>query len=185
MKNFKTLELELKKLNVDAETTREKLLAEAFQLMTKKIEAQKKKPTLADYIEKLEASKDLTADLDEWPCRWIRFDASEFIDTNSTLEREALEKYLDENFCIRIDYKNEALSMSDGPCIVINDDGDVYDQDSHKWIVHAIDYVEDGEVNIKKRNELIESYMEKTGHYPSVVRHDGHDNMFYVSTKEN
>lgn len=183
VKNFNELEAELKRLNDSAIEKREKLLNEAFELMNARLNKNK---TLNEYIEKLESSRELTVDeSDGWPMRWTHFDSSQFIDIKSELEREALTRFLSESFFVYIDFKNDIIISNDGPCILINEDGDVLDQNSGKWIIDKSEYVDDnGEEIPFKRNELIEEWMEKSGYFPSVVSQDRYGNMFYVSTKE-
>lgn len=176
MGKFKELELELETLKNQYTEQKEKIQSRAFELMALKLE---KNAELKQAIEKLESSRELTSTEDEYFSRWIRFNASEFIDTDSQLEKDALENYLAENFCAYVDFKNDALMTSEGPSIVINDDGDVYDQDSGKFIVNKKDYETDSE-----RNQLIESWMEKQGYFPSVISCDRYGSAFYVNTKE-
>jgi len=82
--------------------------------------------------------------------------------------------------CVDADFGNDCITTSIGPCIVIDNDGGVYDQDAAKVIVKKTDYETDEE-----RNALIEAWMEKSGYFPSVVRCDYYGNpLGYVSTKE-
>lgn len=94
--------------------------------------------------------------------------------------REFLEAYLSEQ---AIYLEEEALTTSEGPSLIINDDGDVYDQDSRKTVVRRADYLDDeGEEDESKRNALIEAWMEKSGYFPGVFRQDRHGNVFHVNT---
>jgi hypothetical protein len=118
-------------------------------------------------------SRELTDVLDdEWVHRWIRFDASTLIDTDNLFERELLTDYLRENYFIELDFDNNAASTPEGPCLIINDEGDVFDQESGKWVIKRADYLgDDRREDYAKRNALIKAYMKNTGRYPSVVRY--------------
>lgn len=94
--------------------------------------------------------------------------------------REFLEAYLADQ---GIHIEGESLVASEGPSFIINDEGDVYDQDSCKVIIERADYLTDeGEEDEAKRNALIEAYMEETGFFPGVFRSDGYGNVFLVDT---
>lgn len=111
---------------------------------------------------------------------WIRFDVSDFEGCESYLK-----EYLRDSHDISLDFDNGILSYSLGTNIVINDDGDVYDQDGDKFFINKDDYRDDdGNLDESKRNKLIEEYMEKTGCYPGVFSSDRHGNIFSVNTKE-
>ena len=112
-------------------------------------------------------------------CQWSRFYAKDFKDC-----QEYLKTYLREYHCIDIDFKNDALLYSTGFNIIINDDGDILEQDSGKWIIKKDDYRDDdGHLDENKRNELIEKHMEKTGCFPSVFRCDRYGNVFLEDTR--
>ena len=81
------------------------------------------------------------------------------------------------NECFQVDWENECLLYSLGPCILINAEGDIYDQDSREWIIRKDEY--DGK---RERNILIEAYMESTGCFPAVVQADSYDNLSFVKT---
>jgi hypothetical protein len=136
---------------------------------------------LRDAITKVEASNEYTWESrGEDICSWIRFDTKSFDDC-----AEYLKEYLRNEHYVEIDFENDALLYSMGPSIIINEDGDVLDQDGDKWFINKDDYRDEdsGDLNEGKRNELIEAYMEKTGCYPGVFRTDRHGNVFAVSTK--
>lgn len=123
----------------------------------------------------LEASNKYSSD-DCGIFQWIGFlfpEPSPF-DKNA---REFLEVYLSDRG-VKVDWEHNALMMNLGGCIVINDDGDVLDDDSGKWIVSRKDYETE-----KQRNELIEAWMEKNGYFPGVFTEDRHGNVFPVNTK--
>ena len=84
-----------------------------------------------------------------------------------------------ENHCIEVDFQNDVLMYSQGPCIVVNNEGDVLDTDSGKWFIKKNDYLDEetGKFDISKRNELIEAYMEKTGYFPGVFESDYYGNL--------
>lgn len=130
-------------------------------------------------VSKLEASNEYTWDKFGEIASWIRMDLSEFKKC-----REAFADYMLEEHHTLVDFENDALICSLGPCIVINHDGDVYDQDGDKFFIKKSDYQDDdGELNEAKRNELIEAYMEKSGYFPGVFRSDYHGNLFAVKTQ--
>ena len=129
---------------------------------------------------KLENSKDIASvpyDYDLYHI-WVRADISQFINVDDKLEKELFREYMRENHFIDVDFENEVVSTSIVHCIVINHEGDVLDQDSGKWFIKKSDYENENELYA-----LIESHMEKTGHFPSVVSEDYHGNVFFVNTK--
>lgn len=85
---------------------------------------------------------------------------------------EYFETYLLNNHCIRVDFVNKNLIQNIGPALIINESGDVYDQDSGKVVIdHEECEIRDGdygELCEFKRAYLIEKYMEATGCYPGV-----------------
>lgn len=134
-------------------------------------------PLLSEVVTKLEESREYTWDGEEI-ARWIRFDASDFQDCG-----EYFRAYMRDVHCTDVHFEHDALTMRVGPSIVIDDDGDVYDQDSGKFIVSKSDYTADGEKDYVKRNALIEAYMERTGYFPGVFESDRHGNMSKIDTK--
>lgn len=182
-KSIQNLEKRLSKLNALSKSAYAKILDEALKIIRTKLDSNSK---FNKCIQSLESSRELAGDECGWPERWIRFDASDFIDTDSSLEREVFKVYLSEYHGCYWNPEHDALLSSDGPCIVINEDGDVFDQDSGKCVIPVDDTRdEDGEISISKRNQLIEQYMESKGYFPSVVSCDRYGNMHYVNTKEN
>jgi hypothetical protein len=70
-----------------------------------------------------------------------------------------------------------------GECIVVNEDGDVFD--GHKVIIDSDNCKnEDGDYDESKRNEMIEAYMERTGCFPDVLRQTQYGDLFPINTKE-
>ena len=139
-----------------------------------------KKKELAKMEKALDSSKELTErEGDDWPSRWVRTDFSKLIDVDNDLEKEMLKDYLQENFSIDADFENDAVSTSLGPCLIVNEDGDVLDQDSSKWIIKRSDYT-----TKEERNELIEKYMETSGYFPSVVSYGRYGVQGYISTQK-
>lgn len=117
---------------------------------------------------------------------WVRFDLSGYAEC-----MDELEDYLCDH-CAYPDVKNDVLLSYQGGSIVINDGygrdkGDVYDTDAAERIVKKSDYQNEdtGELDIAKRNELIEAYMERTGCYPGVFRCDDHGNVYPINTVVN
>jgi len=178
MKNMtmEQIEKELNSLALESAARRERLIEAALSILTDKLKDSEK---LEELLSSVENSKDLGhIEGHEFYSQWVRFEPRLFIDTDSDLEKEVFQKYMEENHFMRIDFLNDILMMEVGPCIVINDDGDVLDQDSGKWIIDAKSYDDENE-----RNALIESWMEKSGYFPSVVREDRYGNVFFVNTK--
>ena len=127
----------------------------------------------------LDESRDLTdVEYDEYVHRWIRYDFSQLIDVKNDLLQGLLKDYLNEHYFIDADFKNDAATTSEGPVIVINDDGDILDQDSGKWIIARPDYS-----TKEERNALIEAWMTKKGYFPSVVQYCKYGVLGYVSTQ--
>lgn len=175
---LKNIKNKLDKLDTSYRQERWKLEDEAknafFELMSSKIKEVQKMTAL------LEASQELTTVVnDEYFHRWVRVDLGKLIDTANEFEKQLLSDYFQDQMYTTVDFDNEVITTAEGPCIVINDSGDVLDQDSGKWIISKSDYEDESE-----RNKLIEEHMEKTGHFPSVVSDDNHGNCFYVNTKE-
>lgn len=136
---------------------------------------------LKEICEKLDNTYDLTqVEYDEWFHQWVRIDLDRLakIDFDDDDQVNALINVLDEHDCLRLDVKNECLTKSIGPSILINDDGDVLDQDSGKWIISKDDYENENELY-----NMIENHMDKTGYFPSVVRCDRYGNAFFVNTR--
>lgn len=123
----------------------------------------------------VQSSKDLTCTThDEWLSQWIRCNCELPKDVGA---REALVAYLDERY-IQVDFENDCFTYSIGPCILINDDGSVYDQDSGKFIFKTGAY----ESN-EDRDAGIEAWMTKHGYFPSVVLATIHNDYMYIDTK--
>jgi hypothetical protein len=126
----------------------------------------------------VETSKELTqVEHDEYFHQWLRVDFSTLIDTSDAFQRELLEEYLQDTHCISCDFKNDCVTYSIGPVIVINEEGDVLDQDTDKWIISSDAYSTKYELFAQ-----IEAYMQKTGVFSSVVKTDRYGNGFYVDT---
>jgi hypothetical protein len=139
----------------------------------------KEMPELNNAIEALQVSKDFIWNKYDEIAQWIRFDLSDFQDI-----KKYFTEYMQENHLVTVEWDSDALSYSQGPSIVINEDGDVLDQEGNKWFISKNDYRDDdGELNEAKRNELIEQYMEKSGYFPGVFRSDRYGNIFNVNTK--
>lgn len=108
----------------------------------------------------------------------IHFSTSDFHDC-----KEYFANYMRDSHFIEVDFDNDCLTYAQGPSIVINDEGDVLDQDSGKWFIAKKDYTDDnGESVLTKRNELIEAYMDKHGYFPGVFETDRNGNIFLVKT---
>ena len=88
-----------------------------------------------------------------------------------------LEVYLEDNYSIHLDKKEGYIFQSAGYSIIINDDGDIYDEDSRKWIIGRKEYA-----TIEERNALIEAYMEESGYFPNVFRVDNYGNVKLINT---
>lgn len=115
---------------------------------------------------------------------WYYFPGlSDFLDC-----REYFENWLSEHHCMFVDWKNECLLFPQGESIIIQDDCRHKSDNgvwlNHKQIIEETEYLDDsGQVNEAKRNELIESYMEKSGFFPGVFRVDNYGNVSYIKTK--
>lgn len=188
--DFKKYEKQIQTLTMDSLQAIEDVKDDALTEFSKHLKASGKLKLIEDAQLKLESSKYLTCveNDHEFFHQYIRFDFSDIIDTDSDLQKELLVSFLEQNdFFMQPDFKNDCLTMSIGPCIVIDQDsGDVYDQDAGKTILYgrrrslSYDYETESE-----RNEKIEKYMEKTGYFPSVVLVDRYGSPIrYVNTKE-
>lgn len=163
--------------------TESKLHAE----MTKAFDREMRRKRKA--IDALQAALDNSRDLsdvqdDEWVHRWVRYDFGKLIDVKDAERVKLLKEYLREGYCIEVDLDNDVAHTAEGPCIVINEDGDLYDQDSGKFFAKRSDYLgPEGFENHEKRNALIEAHMESTGHFPSVIRYGRSGVAGYVNTQ--
>jgi hypothetical protein len=129
---------------------------------------------LQEILSKLENSTHYFAEYDEI-CRYVDFCNIEKFEEDSNY----LENYLSEYHLLRVDWENRLLIAGEGPSIIVNEDGDVLDQDSGKWIIKRNDYKTE-----RERNLLIESWMEETGYFPGVFSVDRHGNTFSINTRE-
>src|SRR5580700_1464416 len=110
-------------------------------------------PLVNDAIAKLAGSTNYVWDRYGEIASYINFNTSDFQDC-----KEYFTNYMRESHFIEVDFDNDCLTYNQGPCIVINEDGDVLDQDSGKWIVAKNDYKDDDdELDLDKRNQLIEA----------------------------
>lgn len=177
MKNLVGIEAEIYLAKNENDSKIARLKKEALELFEAELKSNNKKDLyLKGLIVAVENSKHLTSiEHDEWYCQYVLADFSKLIDTKNELQKELLETYLQENHCINADFKNGCLTYSIGPAILINDDGDVLDQDSRKWILSKKDYNDDSE-----RDEAIELYMDKHGYFPAVIEVDRHGNASYT-----
>lgn len=167
MKQLNALKKELNNIRLNESA----VLTQIQDIYIKKLAKNKK---LKKAISEVECSKDLTFIDDEFPYQWIRFDFNEVIDIDDENQVDALKEYLADQG-IYIDLKNDALMLCLGSCIIINEDGDVLDQDSQKWIISRQDY-ETKDQCIKMINE----YMDKQGYYPSVILADRYGGVRYI-----
>lgn len=134
---------------------------------------------LRDAVAELNRSTDYTFDEYGEVCAWVRF--------NDFDKFEECEGYLTEWFNdqgIRAEMKNHCIVMPQGGVFLIGEDGDVYNTDNGKIVVHKSEYVVDGEENEALRNQIIELHMQATGYFPGVFRTDTHGNVFHVNTTE-
>lgn len=123
-------------------------------------------------ISNLYDSRDVTNDGSQDFYIWTRFDAANIINPSCKLEIEALDRYLAENHIVW-DKINDDLLMSLGPCILINSQGDIFDQDlKDRLIIKRSEYPDKEEAI-----ELIKKHMNKTGHYPCVLIEDVYGNI--------
>lgn len=178
MQTLKNIEAKLAETKAENANTIEELKDIARQVFARKMKRKANAKIIDEMVKALDDSKELTGvGYDEYYHRYARADVTKLINTESELEQELLEEYLQDVHCIYVDYQNDCITTSEGPCILINHDGDVLDQDSGKWFISKKDYETEEE-----RNKLIEAYMEKTGCFPSVIEVDYHGNAFYRST---
>jgi len=127
----------------------------------------------------VENSTELTqTEHDEYPSQWVRADFSTLIDVSSEFERDLLKQWFLSNHCVSIDFQNDCANYSIGPCILVNHDGDILDQESGEWVISKNDYE-----SKEERNALIEAHMEKTGCFPNTIQADYYGNMSYIKTQ--
>ncbi len=175
MKKLNELKNKIDSLNKSNSETIEALKNEALEIFSKQLD---KNEELKKLISKVESSKELTqVEFDEFFHQWARADFSKFIDIKDSFQKSLFSEYMRENYFCDVDFKNDCISMSTGPNIIINEDGDILDQDSGKWIISKKDYD-----STEERNKLIEAYMTKSGCFPSVIKCDRYGNVFFVNT---
>jgi len=92
-----------------------------------------------------------------------------------SLTFDAIAEYFEEVYCAIYDRDLNSFFIWDAEAIVINEDGDVY-QEGNFFIDHN-DYS-----NVSERNELIEKHMDKTGVYPGVYLSDYYGNLTAIKT---
>jgi hypothetical protein len=154
----------------------------------------KKNAVILSIVTAVESSRELSQiDHDDYFCQWTRIDFSSLIDTNDEFQKELLQEYFQEHYCLSVDFKNDVVTYSVGPSLLIFAEGAsksrrsyyVYDQDSGKEIISFEQCLDDdGNYSREKRNELIEQWMEKKGYFPSVIKVDHYGNAHYVSTQK-
>jgi hypothetical protein len=178
-KKLSLIKARIQKIQDGAVADVEQLRATARQHFAKLMEP--RAAIVTELVEKLNSSRELTnLDGDEYFHRFIRIDFHLLIeDKSDEFEFELLTDWLAETHAVGIDEENECLTLCEGPCILINEDGDVLDQDSGRWFIKRQQY--DGDLSV--RNALIEQYMQETGVFPSVIRCDKYGNAYYVNTK--
>ena len=142
----------------------------------------------AAYIEeissKLDDSKDLTCvENDEFLHVWVRIDKTKLADIDLDDEDQviALKEVLFDHDRIELDLKNDCVTRSIGPCIIMGHERGkrhAYDQESRKIISDL-----DSDTNDIEFYAEIENWMDRVGYFPSVVSEDGHGNYFFVNTK--
>ena len=166
MKNQIEIKVEIEAFNVLLTASVADLNVTLSKLKTSLVESMDfgSNETLTLLISKLEDSKDLTSTEDEWFSVYLRVSFSGIIDINNDLEVDALREYLATDHGIELDTKNDCILHSIGPCIIVNHNGNVFDQDSGELIFDKNDYGSSDELTA-----LLEAYMAKPGHYPSVV----------------
>lgn len=182
MKNLlkiqKTIENQ-NKINQDSLSVLNEMAKKEFQKTMKNIRLKK----LVDaMISKVENSKDLASiENDEYLIQWCRVDLDSLkLDFENEFIKELFREHLLENHFVSVDFKNSCLQYSIGACLIVNDKGDIFDQDSSKGpIISKNDYESEIE-----RNKLIENWMEKKGYFPSVVSMDYYGNAHYIDTTE-
>lgn len=111
---------------------------------------------------------------------WTRFNTEDYSEC-----LEYLEQYLDDSG-YRLDVKNDSLMVCHGDDNIMIQDDTRHDNgiwQGQKLVIKESEYrSEDGEIDIKLRNELIEKHMELTGLFPGVFRVTQYGDIFPVST---
>jgi hypothetical protein len=177
--NFNSLEKRINEAKAVAQIEIDKRTNEAKQAFSEYMQLEPIKTKVNLMVSQVETSKELTqVENDEWLHQWIRADFSD-LGLMTDFLKGLFAEYMQENHYVSVDFKNSVLTYSVGPALIINDQGDVYDQDSGQWPIKRTDYETKAELN-----SLIEAHMEKTGHFPSVIRMDRHGNAYYVNTQE-
>jgi len=131
---------------------------------------------VTDTLKALNDTKEYDTDSHGEIRRWAYVRSA--LDQIPTEAREAFEAHVNDLECAYIDWEVGTVYTLECGNLIINDDGDVLDTDSGKWVIQNHEYDDD-----TQRNNLIEQYMEKSGYYPNVFKQDRHGNVFWVNTK--
>jgi len=114
---------------------------------------------------------------------WVRFYLTDYKDDSQGLE--FLSEYVSEAG-YHLDAENESLVNFQGDCILINDDGDIFESDGvcpGKDIASIDDYSVNEEPDEALRNKLIRDYMESNEYWPGVFTVDHYGNVYSVNTE--
>jgi hypothetical protein len=99
---------------------------------------------------------------------------------------DALANFI-EDFGLRFDAENDTIILHYGDDEIIIQDDTRRDNgvwQSGKLIIAESAYTDDsGDVDVEKRNALIEAHMERTGYFPGVFRVTRYGDVFFVNTK--
>lgn len=178
---------ELNRIKSEHDQLKIALESEIQLILNKKFDANK---TLQKAINKL--SKDPEGymynevqDIDGW----VRFSTKDLEKNDIPYFQAYLDDTAEKHGCnYYFDSKNELLLSGQGwDNYVIQAGycrGDHGVWQGHKLVIKASEYTEDRQVNVSKRNELIEDHMKKTGCYPAVFLLDNDCNdLKFVNTQ--
>ena len=159
---------------------------EAYEVYVKQLKKSSKMKIINEWVSKLESSNQLTSvEHDDNFHAFIHVELDLLVDSKNDLEREFLGRFFDEYHCISVDYKYNCISHSLGPSIVLNEYGDLYDQDSCEFIASKQDWVdESGEPDYALAYELVEAWMAKNEYYPPILKCDQYKNAYYLDLKK-
>jgi len=136
-----------------------------------------KSKDLAKDLKSLEESQNWQfnecGDLDRWARMTFDLKIFDLDDAWGSLSR-----YLSDQG-IYLDKEHDILLTSGGAHLILNEDNDVYDQDSGKFIVSKQDWQDnDGRQDENKLHDLLEAWREKNGYFPALFRADHYGNVY-------
>ena len=119
-------------------------------------------PIIREAIIALESSEKYYFDDFCWVGQWAHVDLKKFDDCKNELN-----VFLRENHCCTFDFKNGAIQSNGSPELILESNGDVYNQESEEVIIESGEYK--NSIGLKK---LIDDHCEVNGYFPGLFVDD-------------